>query len=52
MEHSKENKLVDIMGLKVLINMFFASGETFVTRKITRAVAKIHLGLQDSVRAQ
>ena len=24
-------------------------GETFVTRKITRAVAKIHLGLQDYV---
>ena len=24
-------------------------GETFVTRKITRAVAKIHLGLQDHV---
>lgn len=25
-------------------------GETFVTRKITRAVAKIHLGLQDEVK--
>jgi len=25
-------------------------GETFVTRKITRAVARIHLGLQDKVR--
>lgn len=24
-------------------------GETFVTRKITRAVAKIHLGLQEHV---
>ena len=28
---------------------FFNSGETFVTRKISRAVAKIHLGLQDKV---
>jgi hypothetical protein len=26
-------------------------GETFVTRKITRAVAKIHLGQQEQVRA-
>ena len=25
------------------------TGETFVTRKITRAVAKIHLGLQQEV---
>ena len=25
------------------------TGETFVTRKITRAVAKIHLGLQEDV---
>ena len=28
----------------------FSLGETFVTRKITRAVAKIHLGLQQEVR--
>lgn len=27
------------------------TGETFVTRKITRAVAKIHLGLQDEVNS-
>lgn len=33
----------------LLSNVIFNSGETFVTRKITRAVAKIHLGLQDKV---
>ena len=33
---------------QMLINKF--SGENFVTRKITRSVAKIHLGLQDTVR--
>ena len=27
------------------------TGETFVTRKITRAVAKIHLGLQEEVNS-
>jgi len=32
----------------IVYNYFL--GETFVTRKITRAVAKIHLGLQDKVR--
>ena len=29
--------------------MYLPIGETFVTRKITRAVAKIHLGQQDEV---
>jgi len=33
--------------LKVCLLYFL--GETFVTRKITRAVAKIHLGLQENV---
>lgn len=31
---------------KRMKNLFFFSGETFVTRKITRAVAKITLGQQ------
>ena len=31
------------------IMVLFSVGETFVTRKITRAVAKISLGLQDEV---
>ena len=31
-------------------SLFLFIGETFVTRKISRAVAKIHLGQQNEVR--
>lgn len=38
-----------IVQLKMYFFPLLYLGETFVTRKITRAVAKIHLGQQDSV---
>ena len=36
----------------VLNDRYLFLGETFVTRKITRAVAKISLGLQEEVSAR
>ena len=47
-----QNKLRHILLSKNNDKLCYCTtGETFVTRKITRAVAKIHLGLQDEVNS-
>lgn len=43
-------EMADSNITRIIIGYYYFLGETFVTRKITRAVAKIHLGLQDKVR--
>lgn len=45
----KVQKILYLFSLKDSKFSTLISGETFVTRKITRAVAKIALGQQDSI---
>ena len=44
------NTLQTFVSLKMLeVALFPIAGETFVTRKVTRSVAQIHLGYMESV---